>query len=205
MTTTTPQVLPGGQSLDAAIAEATEPTNWTANTSSTPGRRRPQITPMTIVASEGSYVWDGGATPSRTLLSWCSRNIDHQHPKVVAAIAERAAKLCARAAARQRCPVGGSGPADRRAHPGDLDQGVLHQRWRRRDRARGRMAAAHRPAQGARVTARSTAAPDTAINLTGDPRRYPTTTAAVSCTSTAVPVPVVVQRRDQSSGSPSGR
>ena len=45
-------------------------------------------------------------------------NIGHQHPKVVAAIQEQAAKLCTIApAARQRRPLRGR-PADRRAHPG---------------------------------------------------------------------------------------
>ena len=54
-----------------------------------------QINPMTIIAAQGSYVWDG---EGNKLLDFSSQlvntNIGHQHPKVVAAIAEQAAKLC---------------------------------------------------------------------------------------------------------------
>ena len=54
-----------------------------------------------------------------------------------------------RAAARQRRPLGG-GAADRGDHPRRPEQGVLHQRRRRRQRARGPDGpAAHRPLQGA--------------------------------------------------------
>ena len=54
-----------------------------------------EIDPMTIVAAQGSYVWDGDG---RRLLDFSSQlvntNIGHQHPKVVAAIQEQAARLC---------------------------------------------------------------------------------------------------------------
>mgnify|MGYP002136711266 CR=1 FL=1 len=58
MTTTTPQVLPGGQSLDAAIAEAAEAYQLDRKHVFHSWSAQAQITPMTIVASEGSYVWD---------------------------------------------------------------------------------------------------------------------------------------------------
>jgi len=49
-----------------------------------------EIDPMTIVAAQGSYVWDGDG---RRLLDFSSQlvntNIGHQHPKVVAAIQDR--------------------------------------------------------------------------------------------------------------------
>ena len=51
--------------------------------------------PMTITAAAGSYVWDGDGN---RLLDFSSQlvntNIGHQHPKVVAAIQDQAAKLC---------------------------------------------------------------------------------------------------------------
>ena len=58
--------------------------------------------------------------------------------------------------------------------PGDLHQGVLHQRRRRRERVRRPHGPPrHRPPQGALdVPHATTAAPSTAISLTGDPRRW---------------------------------
>lgn len=51
--------------------------------------------PMTITAASGCYVWDGDGN---RLLDFSSQmvntNIGHQHPKVVAAVQEQAAKLC---------------------------------------------------------------------------------------------------------------
>ncbi|MBI3692193.1 MAG: aspartate aminotransferase family protein, partial [Mycolicibacterium aromaticivorans] len=59
MTTTESHLLPNGQDLDTARAEAARAYeldrahvfhSWSAQA---------QIKPMTVVASEGSYVWDG--------------------------------------------------------------------------------------------------------------------------------------------------
>jgi taurine---2-oxoglutarate transaminase len=53
------------------------------------------ITPMVVTRAEGSYVWDGDG---KRYLDFSSQlvntNIGHQHPKVVAAIQEQAARLC---------------------------------------------------------------------------------------------------------------
>lgn len=91
----TTTILPSGQDLDTAIAEGQRAYeldrahvfhSWSAQA---------QIKPMTVLAAEGSYVWDG---EGNRLLDFSSQlvntNIGHQHPKVVAAIAEQAAKLC---------------------------------------------------------------------------------------------------------------
>ncbi|MDF0529859.1 aspartate aminotransferase family protein [Tsukamurella sp. 8F] len=52
------------------------------------------IAPMTVLAAEGSYFWDG---EGNRILDFSSQlvntNIGHQHPKVVAAIAEQATRL----------------------------------------------------------------------------------------------------------------
>ena len=53
------------------------------------------LKPMVITAAEGSYVWDGAGN---RLLDFSSQlvntNIGHQHPKVVAAIKAQADRLC---------------------------------------------------------------------------------------------------------------
>ena len=106
---------------------------------------------MVVTAAEGSYVWDGDGN---RLLDFSSQlvntNIGHQHPKVVAAIQEQAAKLCT---------VAPQHANDARSEAARLiaertarrpEQGLLHQRRRRRQRARGPDGpAAHRPLQGA--------------------------------------------------------
>ena len=87
--------LPNGLSADAARAEAARTYeldrahvfhSWSAQA---------EISPMTITASEGCYVWDGDGN---RLLDFSSMlvntNIGHQHPAVVAAIQEQAGKLC---------------------------------------------------------------------------------------------------------------
>ena len=53
------------------------------------------LDPMVITRAEGSYVWDG---EGRRYLDFGSQlvytNIGHQHPNVVPAIKEQAARLC---------------------------------------------------------------------------------------------------------------
>ena len=53
------------------------------------------ISPMVVTRAEGSYVWDGD---DKRYLDFSSQlvntNIGHQHPKVVQAIQEQAARLC---------------------------------------------------------------------------------------------------------------
>ncbi len=107
-------VLPTGVSLDEARALAARTHeldrahvfhSWSAQA---------EIDPMTIVAAQGSYVWDGDG---RRLLDFSSQlvntNIGHQHPKVVAAHPGTGRPaLHDRAATRQRRAIRGC-PADR--------------------------------------------------------------------------------------------
>ena len=78
--------LPNGQDVAAAIAEGVRAHeldrahvfhSWSAQAA---------LKPMTVLASQGSYVWDGDGNK---LLDFSSQmvntNIGHQHPKVVAA------------------------------------------------------------------------------------------------------------------------
>ena len=174
MTSTSGAALPSGQDLDNAIAEGRRAYqldrahvfhSWSAQA---------QINPMTILAAEGSYVWDGDGNK---LLDFSSQlvntNICHQHPKVVAAIAEQAAKLCTVApqyvnAARSECA---RLVAERT--PGDLNHvfftnagadAVEHAvRMARLHTGRYKVLARYRGYHGGT---------DTAVNLTGDPRRF---------------------------------
>ncbi|MCB0929713.1 MAG: aspartate aminotransferase family protein [Mycolicibacterium insubricum] len=174
MTSTFGTALPSGQDLDDAIAEGRRAYqldrahvfhSWSAQA---------QINPMTILAAEGSYVWDGDGN---RLLDFSSQlvntNIGHQHPKVVAAIAEQAAKLCTVAPqhvnpARSECA---RLVAERT--PGDLNHvfftnagadAVEHAvRMARLHTGRYKVLARYRGYHGGT---------DTAVNLTGDPRRF---------------------------------
>ena len=52
------------------------------------------FTPMTILKTEGSYVWDGEGNKLIDLSSQLvNTNIGHQHPKVIAALQEQAGRI----------------------------------------------------------------------------------------------------------------
>jgi taurine--2-oxoglutarate transaminase len=173
--TTTETALPNGLDLDAARAEAARAFeldrahvfhSWSAQA---------QITPMTIVASQGSYVWDGAGN---RLLDFSGQlvytNIGHQHPKVVAAIAEQAAKLCTIAPQHANSARSEAARLIAERTPGDLNHvfftnggadAVEHAvRMARLHTGRRKVLSRYRSYHGGT---------DTAINLTGDPRRYP--------------------------------
>ena len=134
-----------------------------------------QITPMTITAAQGSYVWDGDGT---RLLDFSSQlvntNIGHQHPKVVAAIADQAAKLCTVAPQHVNAARSEAARLIAERTPGDLNRifftnggadAVEHAvRMARLHTGRYKVLSRYRSYHGGT---------DTAINLTGDPRRWP--------------------------------
>ena len=97
--TTTETTFPNGQDIDTAIAEGKRAYELDRRHVFHSWSAQAQIKPMTILAAQGSYVWDGDGNK---LLDYSGQlvftNIGHQHPKVVAAIAEQAAKLCTIAA-----------------------------------------------------------------------------------------------------------
>ena len=133
------------------------------------------IKPMVIAGAKGSYVWD---YDGKRFLDFSSQlvntNIGHQHPKVVAAIQEQAGRLCTIApqhandvrseAARLICEL----------VPGDLSkvfftnagaEAIEHAtRMARLHTGRIKLLSAYRSYHGATTTA---------VNLTGDPRRWP--------------------------------
>ncbi|AKS34978.1 aspartate aminotransferase family protein [Mycolicibacterium goodii] len=167
--------LPNGLTVDAAKAEAARAYeldrahvfhSWSA---------QEEISPMTVTAAQGSYLWDGDGN---RLLDFSSQlvntNIGHQHPKVVAAIAEQAAKLCTVAPQHANAARSEAARLIAERTPGDLNKifftnggadAVEHAvRMARLHTGRYKVLSRYRAYHGGT---------DTAVNLTGDPRRWP--------------------------------
>ncbi|AOW93828.1 hypothetical protein BFN03_17375 [Rhodococcus sp. WMMA185] len=177
MTTTVPEhvTLPTGQHLGEARAEGERAYeldrahvfhSWSA---------QEQITPMTILASEGSYVWDGEGT---RLLDFSSQlvytNIGHQHPKVVAAITKQAAKLCTVAPQFVNDARSEAARLIAERTPGDLNKVFFTNGGADANEHAVRMARLHTGRYKVLSRYRSYhGGTDTAVNLTGDPRRWP--------------------------------
>ncbi|MCG2623295.1 aspartate aminotransferase family protein [Arthrobacter sp. I2-34] len=134
-----------------------------------------KIKPMTILKAEGSWVWDG---EGRKLLDFSSQmvntNIGHQHPKVVAAIQQQAAKLCTIAPQHVNEARSEAARLIAGLTPGDLDHifftnagadAVEHAiRMARLHTGRYKVLSAYRSYHGGTQLA---------VNVTGDPRRIP--------------------------------
>ncbi|MGP4002960.1 aspartate aminotransferase family protein [Streptomyces sp. 8N706] len=138
------------------------------------------IDPLPVAGAEGSYFWDYDGNRYLDFSSQLvNTNIGHQHPKVVAAIQEQAGKLCTIApgfavdvrAEAARLIAGRT--------PGDLDKIFFTNggaeavenavRMARLHTGRAKVLSAYRSYHGATAAA---------INLTGDPRRWPSDTAS---------------------------
>lgn len=138
-----------------------------------------EITPMVISAARGSYVWDAD---DRRYLDFSSQlvftNIGHQHPRVIAAIKEQADRLCTIApqhANEQRSQaaelIAGLAPDGFEKvffTNGGADANEHAVRMARLHTGRFKVLTAYRSYHGGTQTA---------INLTGDPRRWPNDTA----------------------------
>ncbi|WP_029899949.1 aspartate aminotransferase family protein [Nocardia brasiliensis] len=134
-----------------------------------------QLDPMTISATQGCYVWDGEGT---RLLDFSSQlvntNIGHQHPRVVAAVQQQAAKLCTVAPQHVNDARSEAARLIAERTPGELNkifftnggaEAVEHAvRMARLHTGRYKVLARYRSYHGGT---------ETAINLTGDPRRWP--------------------------------
>ena len=110
------------------------------------------INPLPIAGAEGSYFWD---YEGKRYLDFSSQlvnvNIGHQHPKLVAAIQEQAARLCTVAPGFANEVRSEAARLIAERGPGRPRHGVLHQRRRRGQRERDPHGApAHRPHEGAR-------------------------------------------------------
>jgi taurine---2-oxoglutarate transaminase len=168
-------LLPNGLSIEAAREQAARTYELDRTHVFHSWSAQADITPMTIVASQGCHVWDGDGN---RLLDFSSMlvntNIGHQHPKVVAAIAEQAAKLCTVAPQHANDARSEAARLIAERTPGDLNkvfftnggaEAVEHAvRMARLHTGRHKVLARYRSYHGGT---------DTAINLTGDPRRWP--------------------------------
>ena len=133
------------------------------------------IDPTVIAGASGSRFWDDRGT---TYLDFTSQlvnmNIGHQHPKMVAAIAEQAARLCTVA------PIFANDMRSEAARliaeraPGDLDMVFFTNGGAEAAENAVRMARLHTGRHKILTTYRSYhGATAGAITLTGDPRRWP--------------------------------
>ena len=124
---------------------------------------------------EGSYVWDGDGN---RLLDFSSQlvntNIGHQHPQVVAAIQEQAAKLCTVAPQHANDARSEAARLIAERTPGDLNKIFFTNGGADANEHAVRMARLHTGRYKVLTRYRSYhGGTDTAINLTGDPRRWP--------------------------------
>jgi len=168
-------VLPNGLTLADARAQAARAHeldrahvfhSWSAQA---------ELNPMTIVASQGSYVWDG---EGNRLLDFSSQlvntNIGHQHPKVVAAIQAQAAKLCTVAPQHANDARSEAARLIAARTPGELNKIFFTNGGADANEHAVRMARLHTGRYKVLTRYRSYhGGTDTAINLTGDPRRWP--------------------------------
>ncbi|QCY48026.1 Aspartate aminotransferase family protein [Glutamicibacter creatinolyticus] len=132
------------------------------------------FSPMTILKTEGSHVWDG---EGRKLIDISSQlvntNIGHQHPKVIAAIQEQAAKIATIAPQHVSDVRSEAARLIAERTPGDLNKifftnggadAVEHAvRMARLHTGRNKVLSAYRSYHGGTHMA---------VNITGDPRRF---------------------------------
>ena len=133
------------------------------------------LTPMVVAAAQGSWVWDGEGRP---LLDFSSQlvntNIGHQHPAVVAAIQQQAARLCTVAPQHANDARSEAARLIARHAPGESLQHVFFTnagaeaiehavRMARLHTGRRKVLTGYRSYHGGT---------DLAVNMTGDPRRW---------------------------------
>ncbi|MDQ1605086.1 MAG: taurine---2-oxoglutarate transaminase [Actinomycetota bacterium] len=132
------------------------------------------ISPMAIAGAEGSYYWD---YDGKRYLDFSSQlvntNIGHQHPRVVEAIREQAARLCTIAPQHANDQRSEAARLIAELAPGDLDQVFFTNGGADAIENAGRMARLHTGRHKVLTTYRSYHGnTTTAIQMTGDPRRW---------------------------------
>ncbi|MDX3215542.1 aspartate aminotransferase family protein [Streptomyces sp. ME02-6991-2B] len=138
------------------------------------------IDPLAVAGAEGAYFWDYDGNRYLDFTSGLVfTNIGYQHPKVVAAIQEQAAKLVTFAPAFALEPRSEAARLIAERTPGDLDKIFFTNggaeavenavRLARLHTGRPKVLSAYRSYHGATAAA---------INLTGDPRRWASDTGA---------------------------
>jgi len=134
-----------------------------------------KIAPMTLAGGEGSYVWDYDGKRYLDLSSQLvNTNIGHQHPKVVAAIQEQAARLCTIAPQHANDVRGEAARLIVSKAPEGMNHVFFTNGGAEAVENAVRMARLHTGRQ--KVLTRYRAyhgGTQTAVTLTGDPRRWP--------------------------------
>ena len=133
------------------------------------------ISPLTIAGAEGCWVWD---YDGKRYLDFSSQlvntNIGHQHPKVVAAIQEQAGRLCTIAPQHANAQRSEAARLIAELAPGDLDKVFFTNGGADAIENSVRMARLHTGRHKVLTTYRSYHGnTSTAIQMTGDPRRWP--------------------------------
>ena len=174
-TTVDSDLLPNGLSVEEARQQAARAYELDRTHVFHSWSAQAELKPMTITASQGSYVWDGDGT---RLLDFSSMlvntNIGHQHPKVVAAIAEQAAKLCTVAPQHANDARSEAARLIAERTPGELNKIFFTNGGADANEHAVRMARLHTGRHKVLTRYRSYhGGTDTAINMTGDPRRWP--------------------------------
>ncbi|KJS54415.1 hypothetical protein VM98_19320 [Streptomyces rubellomurinus subsp. indigoferus] len=136
------------------------------------------IDPLAVAGAEGSYFWDYDGNRYLDFSSQLvNTNIGHQHPKVVAAIQEQAAKLCTLAPGFAVESRSEAARLIAECTPGDLDKIFFTNGGAEANENAVRLARLHTGRQKVLATYRSYhGATANAIALTGDPRRWPNET-----------------------------
>jgi len=133
------------------------------------------ISPIVVAGAEGSWFWD---EDGKRYLDFSSQlvnvNIGHQHPKLVAAIQEQAAQLCTIAPFHANDARSEAARLIAERAPGDLDMVFFTNGGAEAIENAVRMARLHTGRHKLLTTYRSYhGATGGAIQLTGDPRRWP--------------------------------
>ncbi|MGQ7297357.1 aspartate aminotransferase family protein [Quadrisphaera sp. KR29] len=133
------------------------------------------LRPMVITQAQGSYVWDGDGKRYLDLSSQLvNTNIGHQHPAVVAGIVEQAQRLCTIAPQHANAARSKAAQLIAEVAPAGLDTVFFTNGGADAIEHAVRMARLHTGRYKVLSTYRSYhGGTSTAVNLTGDPRRWP--------------------------------
>ncbi len=134
-----------------------------------------KISPMVVTEAAGSYLWD---EDGKRYLDFSGQlvytNVGHQHPRLIAAIQEQAAKLCTIAPQHANEARSEAARLIAEVAPGDLDHVFFTTGGAEANEHAVRTARLHTGRYKVLSTYRSYhGGTATAINLTGDPRRWP--------------------------------
>ena len=133
------------------------------------------ITPMVVAGAEGSWMWDEAGNRFLDFSSQLMNvNIGHQHPKLVAAIQEAAGRLCTVAPFHANADRSEAARLITELAPGDLNMVFFTNGGAEATENAIRMARLHTGRHKVLTMYRSYhGATGGAIQLTGDPRRWP--------------------------------